>query len=78
LLIPNFDFFQLRQYVPDDRVVGHSANIAELDVDSEDEEEEYILVSSFVLKFVPDLINHKIKIYVNELISFGILNIFTF
>ena len=35
---------QLRQYVPDDRVIGHSANIAELDVESDDDE-EYILVS---------------------------------
>jgi hypothetical protein len=37
--------FQLRQYVPDDRVIGHSANIAELDVESDDDDEEYILVS---------------------------------
>ena len=37
--------FQLRQYVPDERVVGHSANIGELDVESDDDDEEYILVS---------------------------------
>ncbi len=34
---------QLRQYVPDSRVIGHSANIAELDV--HDDDEEYELVS---------------------------------
>lgn len=36
--------FQLRQYVPDENVVGHSASIRELDVESDDDE-EYILVS---------------------------------
>jgi hypothetical protein len=34
---------QLRQYVPDSRVIGHSANIAELD--AHDDDEEYELAS---------------------------------
>jgi len=45
LFLPFFVSFQLRQYVPDERVVGHSSTIGELDVDDEAEEEEYILAT---------------------------------
>ena len=37
--------FQLQYYVPDKNAIGHSAQIAELDVESEGEEEEYALAT---------------------------------